>query len=270
MEDAMPETGGAYPFDDPDPYLKFDGPVYDTTPRNFLPFIDTIRRESEWRSLGLAPKKDRSGNYKPIIRKGLYFGFHRRVSLSSIDREAIATGKKCTRNPDSVLSLLRQGINYDDFVSLPEDVVAYCDCQKAADQGDLETALSHIKKAFDAKCDEVKYANAYFAVRLRLGDKSAIGEELTFFRGDIDCLVHSGRVYEWLKYLSSIKDYPGLRMTVRQIDEQLDALIAGQAQSRRYSPQTVEFYAHEKEQFVKKTAHLRKRIGEPYATQLST
>ena len=265
----MSETGSAFRFDDPDPYLTFDGPVYDTTPRNFLPFIDTIKRESKWRSLGLAPKKDRSGNYKPIIRKGLYFSLHRKIGLSSIDTEAIATGKKCTRNPDSVLSLLRQGISYDDFVSLPEDVVAYCECQKAADQGDLETALNHIKKAFEAKFDEVKYANAYFAVRLRLGDKSAIEEELTFFRQDIDCLVHSGRVYEWLKYLSSTKDYPGLRMTVQQIDEQLDALIAGQAQGRRPTPQRVEFYAHEKEQFVKKTAHLRKRIGAALAKQLS-
>ncbi len=109
-----------YHFDDPDPYLAFNGPIYDATPKGYIPFIDTARRESEWRALGFAPKQDRHGNYKPIIKKGLYFGFHKMVCLDDVDLEAIATGKKFTRNPDSVLYQLRQGCSYDDF----------CHCRK--------------------------------------------------------------------------------------------------------------------------------------------
>jgi hypothetical protein len=263
MEDVMPleKTISSCHFDDSDPYLMFNGPVYDSTPRNFIPFIDTIRKESEWRSLGLVPKKDKSENYKSIIKKGLHFGFCKKYRLSKIDMEAIETGKKITQNPSSVMTLILQGCNYDDFVSLPQDVVAYCECQKSINKGDLKAALNYIKKAFEAKSDEIQYANVYFEVRLNLGDKSTINEELAFFQDDIDCLVHSGRVYEWLKYLSFMKDYVSLDNTVKAIDRQLDALITGQSQNRRYSPQKVEFYTHEKEQFTKKTAHLRKQRG---------
>lgn len=246
--------------DDSDPYLIFSGPVYDSTPRNFIPFIDTIKKASEWRSLGLVLKKDRSENYKPIIKKGLHFGLRKKYRLSAIDMEAIATGKKVTQNPSSVMALLLQGCTYDEFVSLPQDVISYCECQKLIDKGDFEDALNYIKKAFEANSDEIQYANVYFEVRLNLGDKSTINEELAFFQDDIDCLVHSGRVYEWLKYLSFMKDYVSLDNTVKAIDRQLDALIEGQSQNRRYSPQRIEFYIHEKEQFTKKTAHLRKRI----------
>jgi hypothetical protein len=261
---------GSYRFDDPDPYIVFDGPVYDTTPRNLIPLIDTLRRESEWQALGLIAKKDRNGNYKPIIKKGLYFGFQRKLRLDAVDMAAIASGKKLTRHASSVLSLLRQGCSYDDFVPLPQDVVAYCECQRASDHREYEAALAHIRKAFAAKPEDVTYASAYFEVKLKLGDKSAIEEELRFFRGDIDCLIHSGRVYEWLKYLSFMKDYVSLDSTVKQIDQQLDELIGGQARNRRYSSQSVEFYAHEKEQFLKKTTQLRKRIETALAKQRGT
>lgn len=43
----------AYVHNPADPYLLFNGPVYDTTPRELIPFIDTIRRESEWKMVKL-------------------------------------------------------------------------------------------------------------------------------------------------------------------------------------------------------------------------
>jgi hypothetical protein len=268
MEDMMPlgKTSVSYHlsddnhFDELDPYVVFDGPVYDSTPRNFIQYIDTVRKESEWRSLGFTLKKDSNGKYKPIIKNGLYFSFRQKIRFSTTDIEAIASGKRITQDPVSVLALVLQGCKYDEFVSLPLDIINYCEYQKSLNQEDFENALSYIKKAFEAKSDEVRYASSYYEVRLILGDKSAIDEELTFFQDDIDCLVHSERVYKWLKYLSSIKDYVSLDKTVKAIDRQLEALIAGQAMNRRYTTQRVEFYIHEKEQFMKKTNHLRKRI----------
>ena len=250
----------SYHLDEADPYLAFTGPVSDATPRGFIPFIDTIRRESEWCALGLTPKKDRNGNYKAVVKKGFYYSFRARSCRDAIDIQAIETGKKFTQYPDSVYFLLRQGCCFNDFIPLADDIIEYCECMKFIDHGSLDSALIHITKAFAAKPDHVRYASTYFDVRLQLGDGSSIEEELTYFHQDIDCLIHCGRVYAWLKYLSSTKDYVGLDNTVKKVDQFLDDLIAGRTQNRRYTPQRVEIYEHEKEQFLQKTQSLRKRI----------
>ncbi len=110
-----------------DPFLRFDGPVYDITPREFIPLIDTIKKESEWLKSPLVIKKDRNGNYKSIVKKGLYFGFSRLLSADTNELLAIETGKKCTKYPWNVYPLIKQGCCYDDFVMLSEDVIAYCE-----------------------------------------------------------------------------------------------------------------------------------------------
>ncbi|HAD81256.1 MAG: hypothetical protein A2509_07565 [Candidatus Edwardsbacteria bacterium RIFOXYD12_FULL_50_11] len=268
----MPQKpqANSYNYNDPDPYLRFDGPVYDITPREFIPLIDTIRRMREWQALGFSPKRMGNGNYKPIIRKGCYYGFREKTHLHEIETEAVASGKKVTREPGAVFSFLLQGCTYDDFLPLPENIVSYCECRKALGKDDLETALYHIERSYESDREKTLYAILYFEVRLKLGDKSAILDEFKYFQDDIDCLIHSGRVYEWLKYLSSQKDYAGLNHIIKEIEKQLDALIQGQIQHRRYTPQRVEFYVHEKEQLIKKTASLRKRIEVGLAKQQNT
>jgi hypothetical protein len=250
---------GMFGFDDPDPYFLFGGPVGDGTPRALIAFIDVIQRRSALLKSSLSPKKDRSGDLKTIIRKGLYFGFVRMGDFSPVERQAAATGKKATTEPRSVFALLCQGCDYDDFASLPGDVVDYCECRKAEERGEYSLALGHIHEAFSVKPNDLAYANEFFSVRLKLGDTTAIEDEMAFYRSDMDCLVHSGRVYEWLKYLSSVKSYVRLDKTIRAVDQALDALIAGYATNRRYEPDRPEGYAHEKTQFEKKTAYLRKR-----------
>ena len=85
-----------------DPYLRFDGPANDKTPREFIPLIDLIRKESDWRKTSLTVRKDNSGNYKPIFKKGLCFGFTALVRADETEILAIETGKKCTRYPSGV------------------------------------------------------------------------------------------------------------------------------------------------------------------------
>src|SRR6266567_829157 len=140
----------------------------------FAHFVLEGRRHLKARD---TPKKGRDGRYKPIIRKGLYFSFREKTCRDAMDRKAIEARKKFTQCADSVYLFIRQGCCYNNFLTLPEDVVAYCECMKELDQCCFENALIHISKAFAAKPDDVRYASTYFEIRLQLGDKAAIEGE---------------------------------------------------------------------------------------------
>ncbi len=242
------------------PYLLFDGLASDATPREFIPLIDTIRKESEWRNAGLPIRKDRNGNYKSIVRSGLYFGFTPLLDANEVKLLAIQTAKKCTQDPAGVYSLIRQGSSYDDFVLLSSDVLSYCKAMSSVSTGSDAEALHLIQKAFQEKPQEPLYATLFFDLRLKLKDNASIDEELRHFENDIDSLVHNGRIYELLKYLVAQKNKPGAFQLIQDVNQMLDELIAGKRQNRIYGTQKSEWYLHKKEQFNKKIEKIKSQI----------
>lgn len=244
-----------------DPYLHFNGPVYDSTPRELIPFIDTIRKEDEWEKAGFKIKKDKHGNCKPFVKKGLWFGWTALVFADHIELKAIKTGKKCTTNPNSIMLLIRQRCTYDDFVYVSEDVRAYCEAYKRYEQKQYEEALQRIKLAFELKPDETLYANLFFEIRLLLGDKTTIDDEIKYYANDMDSMVHTGRAHEWVKFLVGQRDFNKASEVINTVISALDELTLGRRENRRYGKQNPDWYQYKKDQFNKKIANLQKRIA---------
>lgn len=222
--------------------------------------IDTIRKESAWEKLGFKIKKDRYGNCKPIRRKGQSFGWKIVVSANDIERKALETGKKCSKYPTDILLLIRQGCTYEDFVFVDEDVMAYCEAYKRHEQKQYEDALQHVKRAFELKPDETLYVNLLFEIRLKLGDKSAIDDEINYYIDDMDSMVHKGRAYQWIKFLVGQRDFNKASEVINTVISALDDLALGRKENRRYGKQNSNWYRYKKDQFNKKIASLQKRI----------
>jgi hypothetical protein len=242
-----------------DPYLRFDGPVSEKTPREFLPFIDIIRKETDWKQTGFPIKKDKNGNYKPIVRSGLWFGFTPLVSANNPELLAIQTGKRCTVHPSGVYLLVRQGASYQEFAALSPDVISYCEAMRFRESEQFPEALQHITKAFKDKPDEPLYATLFFELRLQLNDDSSIDEELAYFENDIDALVHGGRIYELLRYLTRKNKSKALN-AIQFVNQSLDDLADGRKQSRIYAHQKGSWYKYKKDQFNKKTEKLKSKL----------
>lgn len=246
-----------YLYNPRDPYLCFNGPVYDSTPRELIPFIDTIKKESEWQKVGFKIKKDKYGNRKPFMKKGLCFGWVVLVPINHIEREAIETGKKCTTGP-AVMHLIMQGCAYDDFVYVSEDAKAYCEACKWSEQKQYEKALQQIKQAFELKPDQTLYADLFFKTRLILGDKSAIDDEINYYIDDMDSKTYDA--YKWVKFLIDQRDFNKASEVINTVVSALDDLAFGRKENRRYGKQNSNWYRYKKDQFNKKIASLQKRI----------
>ncbi len=235
-----------------DPYLTFNGPVCELTPREFLPLIDTIRKESDWRRIFPKIKKDKNNNYNPIYKNGLCFGFYAHISVDEVEIKAIGTGKKFTQYPSSVYPLIAQGCCYDDFASLSPDVISYCEAIIQLNNKEFVKALKEIKRAFELKPSQLLYASLYFEIRLELKDESSIDEELQYFENDIDSLVHTDRVYKLIRFYTRQKKNDKALNLINKINQLLDDLINGRKQNKIFGAQKSDWYVYKKEQFNKR------------------
>lgn len=252
MKFQLTESDIAKSYWDGDPYLNFGGPVSDKTPKEFIALIDTIRKESEWRKIFPKIKKDKNGNYDSINKNGLIFTFYANISAGELELKAIETGKKLTQHPTSVYALLYYGSSYDDFAIISPDVIAFCEAQKLLEKKEVVKALAEIEKATKLKPDENLYATLYFQIRLDLKDESSISEELKYFENDIDCLVHSERVYKWIRFLVKGKKYNTALQLIHTINQLLDELISGKRIHRIFGNQDTSFYEYNKDKFNKR------------------
>lgn len=253
-----------------DPYLTFDGPVSDLTPKEFLPLIDTIRKESDWRKIFPKIRKDKNNNYKPIYKNGLCFGFYAHISVDDIEVKAIETGKKCTQHPTSVYPLIVQGCSYDDFAFLSPDVISYCEAIIQLNNKQFNKALEEIEKSFKIKPNEHLYATLYFEIRLELKDESSIDEELKYFENDIDSLVHTDRVYKLIRFYTRQKKSDKALQLINKINQHLDDLIEGKKQNRIFGAQKSDWYIYKKEQFNKKIEKIKTKIESQIETKNAT
>ena len=95
------------------------------------------------------------------------------------------------------------------------------------------------------------YAATYYGVRLELNNLACIDEELEFFQSDIDILVHTGRVEQWIKALAVSNDFSHARTVIERVDALLQQLAEGARTPRFYAPQRSDWYSYKREQFAR-------------------
>lgn len=141
------------------PYLSLGGPVSADTPRELVPLLDTIRRESEWqRLLGDRARSDRDGNYEAFSIDGYGYRLTPVILPEKLEKEAIQTGKKLIYHPgDAAEYILNFGLSLDDFVGLGKDVGHYIEGLRSLEDGDHEGAVEHLSAAAAANPDQHEY-----------------------------------------------------------------------------------------------------------------
>ena len=246
-------------YDSGNPYSQFNGPVYDNTPRDFIPLLDTIRTEEEWVETALPIKRKRDGTYKTIIKKGLYYGFSILAGYgTTIDElRAIETGRKIYYKARDVYSYLLQGCSYEDFSDITNDIYHYCEALLLIDKNEIAEALRHSIEAYQIKPCENDYANLTFELRLKLSDETVIDDEIRFYENDIDSCIHTDRAYKWISFLMKHKKFNKASAAISRINELLDDLMAGRRKNERYGGKPDRFscdywYGIYKEKFNKK------------------
>jgi hypothetical protein len=227
------------------------GHLIDARPE-ILQYVDTIRKASEWRTLGFTVPVNDNGN--PARNTQLAYRFFLASERDPVVQEAIATGKRAVTHPLAVYEYFRIGCDLSEFVTLPLDVRFYCHGRRHYERRELVEALPLIEQACSVNQDEVRYRELLYPLRLALGDLKAIQDEFAFFRGDIDSMVHSGRANEWLRLLQNVGDFATRDQLVIEVEAAFAALCSGQSAIRRYGTQSPERYQRSLEEFRKLVA----------------
>ena len=135
--------------DDLDPYYKLTGPVSPSTPSGIVPYICTIRKESEWETLGFKIRKDKYGNCKPIKIRGMVFSLVWKPYLDQAEASAALLGKKNVCSPKGIALLRMLGCSYDDFVAVSSEEKEYCDAFLCTYRGETAKALMLIRSSLE-------------------------------------------------------------------------------------------------------------------------
>jgi hypothetical protein len=238
------------PKSDRDRYLRLASfkHLVDTRPE-VLRYVDTIRKASEWRLLGFIVDVSEYGN--PERSDALEYRFFLVNERDPVVQEAIATGRRAVVHPLAVFEYFRIGCSLSEFVGLPPDVPIYCRARKHYEQNELAQALPLLEQACALNPDEVRYREVLYPLRLALGDMKSIAEELEYFKGDIDSMVHTGRAKEWLRALRETGDHAAREQIILQVEAAFVALCSGQSSIRRYGVQRPEWYRSSHETFRK-------------------
>lgn len=244
---------------DSDPYLILSpgGHVRDASPE-LLRHLETVHRASEWTALGFKIKIDKYGI--PSSKSKKYSFLVVFPDKDDAIREAISSGKKALRHPTPVFDYYQAGVSLEDFISLPEDVRFYCQGSLLRLQGKLSEALPLLERACTLNGKEVRYREAYYPVRLELGDLKSIDDEFEYFSRDVDCMVHTGRVDQWIKSLIAAGSFDRARSILHQVDAALQALESGTITAQYYGKQSQDWYKYKRERFAKEAEKHSARI----------
>lgn len=238
------------------PYLSFGGPLSADTPREFLPLLDTIRRESEWRRLlGGRVQCDRDGNYETISVDGYFYGLTPVIFPEKDEKEAIRTGKKLVYRPEDAADyVLNFSFSLDDFVGLGNDVAHYIDALRALEAGDHTQAIEHLSSAAKTKPHEHVYSDLLFSTKLEQGDTSGVDSAVAYYEDDMDSAVHSGQAKSWINALVAAKHYADALRLIERVDSLLEDLAAGRRQNKRFGGGDPEFAQYKREEFRRNLA----------------
>lgn len=242
-----------------DPYLILEPRcLLSEAPKKLLSYLKTVRRVSVWRALGFQVELDGYGY--PIHGTSKNYDFSSVRESDPLIAESIRKEKKAVSHPILVFDYVLAGCEFSEFVDLTEDVKAYCQGRLLRVNDKFEQALHFLEKACRLNPDEIRYREAYYPLRLTLGDLSSITEELDYFERDIDSVVHTGRFDAWMNVLISAEEYATAKIIISRVDVALSCLVNGSTVARFYSRQKPSWYAYKYEQFVKKADKTLSRI----------
>ena len=241
-----------------DPFLIMR-PNHFPIPKRLLPYMETVHRASQWKTLGFPVSIDQFGFPCQNV-KTYYFDPFIDPADPTI-AEAIETGKKGTRDPIFVVDYVLAGCALDEFVTLPEDVVCFCQGRLLAAKGNQVQAIQPLTRAVQLQPENRNYREALYWVRLSLNDLTVITEEFEFFRSDIDCLFHSGRVEIWLQALLKARQFSKACEILEKVDNALQELEKGNLKPRFFAKQKPEWYAFKHQQFAKMADKFLRRIS---------
>lgn len=131
-----------------DPLLIFKGPLNKDVPKSFIPYINTIRNQSQWKTLNFKVKHDDLGNYESIEQNGLFFRFNKILKIDELVRVAVQSGKIYETYPPNIFHHINLfGCTFDDFAYISEDAKAYCNARLHLQNNDLQKAYTFIQEA---------------------------------------------------------------------------------------------------------------------------
>lgn len=238
--------------------LIFQGPLSRDVPKEFIPYLNTIRTQSQWEELGFKVRKDRNENYKSIVQNGLYFGFRKIQRVDELISIAVKSGKKYeTHPPNYYYHMDFFGCTFDDFAYISEDAKAYCNARLSLRDNVLQDAYTFIQEAIRLKPSQYEYHTLHFDIRFALQDLSALEKELDWYVNDIDCMAHPGNVERWLKLLIKKGEYQRAVDFMTRVNVLYDELIEGKRSHKRFSPQSTSFVRHSKESLWKRIGRLK-------------
>jgi len=224
--------------------------------QKLLPYFETVHRASEWNALGFPASVDECA--VPREGRSKTYRFWAVDVRDPVIAEGIRTGCKVECHPLFVAQYILAGCNVGDFVTLPEDVILFCEAKLLYNNGKCSEALPLLKRAIDLQHDENTpavhlrlYGETYYSIRLELNDPACIDEELEFFQSDIDILVHTGKVEKWIKTLAMSNEFSHARTVIERVDALLQKLAEGMITPRFFARQSLDWYSYKREQFSK-------------------
>jgi hypothetical protein len=253
-------------FNQKDPYLIFDGIVNEQTPEEYIPLLDTIRKESEWKSLKIPVKKDEFGMlYESFQVKGFWYSFRPMIEIDEIIQKAIETKKKTTSNPKGILSFILLGCDYTDFIYITDDIKLYCEAFKSFIKEDYNNALTNIENAlkikpYKNKEGNIDYIYLFHKIIYELKQKYRFKEILAFYENDIDSLIHTKEIDRLIKILLNDKEFDEALNVISQVRKLISEMSEGRRKSVIYSNQKLEWYQYKKEEFEKLVIKYMKQI----------
>ncbi|MBK5274582.1 MAG: hypothetical protein JJE30_05975 [Desulfuromonadales bacterium] len=236
-----------------DPLLILKGPLSKDVPKGFIPYLNTIRTQSQWEALGFNVRHDGSGNYKSIVQNGLYFGFKKIIKIDKLVQISAQSGKIYETYPPNFYHQINLfGCMFDDFAYISEDTKAYCNARLNLRDNDLQKAYAFIQEAIKLNSSQHEYHTLYFDICFALQDLSGIEKELNWYINDIDCMAHPGNIERWLKLLIKKGEYERAVDLMTKVNTLFDELIEGKRSHKRFSPQSTSFVRHSRESLWKR------------------
>lgn len=226
-------------------------PLYALTEARHRPHLShygRVRTLEQWLILGFRVAVSDSGLVKQAKGKNLY-KFSRLWRLNSQEQEALSTGKRMVTHFFPMLDYVRAGVSVDDFVSHPGHYRDFCLASLAMERGEIDAAITGFQQALAGDPNEVRYAERYFTLRVARGDVQAPAEELVYFSNEVDSMIHSGRVYEWVKLLLANGCVADAAAALRRTAYLLEEKIAGRLPNGRYSGDDTSFVTCKRDEF---------------------
>lgn len=208
-------------------------------------FSYNVKTKKEWEKLGFIIKLTDLG--QPLNGKKTTYRFSRAKMEDPEIIAAVKTGKKGTTNPLIVSKLYQQGIDFAEFIELPESVKLYCQADILNQAGDYLAAFPLIEKCVSLKnengfCEwECRYRELYYSIGRKLLKTELISDELNYLENDMDTF----RYESWGNVLLKLRQYDMITPMLTVVKDGFSKLIKNTIPGKRiYCAQNTDYYKH--------------------------